>query len=400
MASVQLQSLSITSGNTAGNYPIILQGVWSDIISYGPVILVSTNSLNIGGTYTIVNLGTTTTIEWHILGVPPAVTPAIGVSFTAITTSAGSGTGQVQQSFATPYEVKFGAVSATLVTVLNNNQISCIVPAVSQSLVDVTLTNLTVGVTSLLPSSFTFLNDGDSTLGTIRREAQQRTDMVNSNFISTEEWNAYINASYYELYDILVQKFGDDYFVARPYTYTTGSNQTLYPLPVNFYKLLGVEVQLNTGNPDSWVTLKKFQFIDRNRWSYPNVYTFYGITNLRYRVNGNNLMIVPIGQAGQTVRIWYVPRQRLLINDGSIVDGVSGWEEYIIVDACIKAWNKQESDTSVFMAQKQALLKRIEEAAENRDPGEADHVSDSKSLNYGWGAGSDGNGNNGSLSGW
>ncbi len=395
MATVQLQSLSVTSGTTGGAYQVILQGIWSDIVSYGPIIGVS-GSLDIGATYIITDLGTTTTAEWHLAGVPPLTPPAINVSFTAAVSTVGFGSGKVQKAFPTPYTVQFGPVFATVVTALSNNAISCIVPAVTQGLVNVTLSNTQAGVSSILANGFTFLNPGDTTLGSIRLQAQQRTDMVNSNFITNEEWNAYINASYYELYDILVQKFGDDYFVALPYLYTTQTNQQFYPLPADFYKLLGTEIQLNFGQPNAWVTLKKFNFIDRNRWSYPNIYTFYGITNLRYRINGNNLMIVPINQAGQTIRIWYIPRQTELVNDGSIVDGVSGWEEYIIVDACIKAWNKQESDPSVFMQQKAALLKRIEEAAENRDVGEADHVSDSKSLNYGWGSGSDGNGMNSS----
>lgn len=298
----------------------------------------------------------------------------------------------VWSSVTDTYTVTFGAVSATLVTVIDNNRISCIAPAVSQGLCDVTLTNTTSVVVSLLANAFTYLDPGSTTLGSIRQQAQQRSDMVHSNFVTDEEWDAYINSSYKELYDILVQKFGDDYYVAIPVTYTTAQNLQQYPLPSDFYKLLGAEIQLNTGSPNSYVTLKKFNFIDRNRWSYPNIYTFYGITNLRYRVNGNNLMIVPAPQSGQTIRIWYTPRLNLLVNDGDIVDGVSGWEEYIIVDACIKALTKQETDVSVFMAQKQGLLKRIEEAAENRDPGEADHVSDLKSINYGWGSGSDGSG--------
>lgn len=306
----------------------------------------------------------------------------------------------IWSSLTDSYTVLFGTTPATLVTVIDNNTISCLAPAHVQQLLSITLTNTTSSVTAILPNSFSYLNIGNTTLGSIRLQAQQRADMVNSNFISAAEWNAYINASYYELYDILIQKFGEDYFVAQPYTYTTQTSLQLYPLPTDFYKLLGVEIQLNTGNPMSWVTLKNFQFIDRNRWSYPNIYTFYGITNLRYRLNGSNLMIAPVPQAGQTIQIWYIPRQSTLINDGDIVDGVSGWQEYIVVDACIKAWNKQESDPSVFMAQKQALLKRIEEASENRDPGEAQHVSDTKSLNYGWGSGSDGNGYNGSNSGW
>ncbi len=232
---------------------------------------------------------------------------------------------------------------------------------------------------------------GQTTVANIRLQAQQRCDRVNSNFITPQEWNSYINESYKELYDLLIQKFGNDYFIATPYTYTTSgtvdpvTKASLYPLPTDFYKLMGAEVALNPQDPNSWVSLRKFEFIQRNLWNFPNVYTFYGITNLRYRLNGNNLMIVPIPSAGQTIRIWYAPRPNQLLNDTDLLDMVSGWEEYIISDVCIKAMAKEESSVDVFAAQKGALIKRIEEVAENRDVGEPETVSDSKRRNFAWG---------------
>jgi hypothetical protein len=229
------------------------------------------------------------------------------------------------------------------------------------------------------------LKPGQTTVGNLVLEAKQRSNKESSLFYSEQEWISMVSQSYKELWDILAQKFGDDYFVATPYTYTTGQNQQLYPLPNDFKALLGVEVALNPTDPNSWITLRKFEFVQRNLWNYPNVYTFYGVTNIRYRLNGSNLMIVPITQANQTLRIWYVPRPNQLINSTDIVDGIAGWEEYIVTDACIKALVKEESDVSVYMAQKQALLKRIEEAAENRDIGEPECVSDSKVRNLAWG---------------
>lgn len=248
------------------------------------------------------------------------------------------------------------------------------------------------GTSSSIPTpseSAQALNPGQTTLGNIRLQSKQRCDRVNSQFVTDQEWNTYIDQSYKELYDLLVQKFGDDYFVANPYTYTTVQNQQAYPLPNNFYKLLGVEVALNPQDPNSWVTLRKFEFIQRNLWNFPNVYTFYGITNLRYRLNGNNLYIVPVPSSGQTIRIWYNPRPNQLINDTDTLDMVSGWEEYIVVDACLKAMVKEESDISAFAAQKMAVMKRIEEAAENRDVGEPETVSDSKRRNFAWSEGDD-----------
>lgn len=225
---------------------------------------------------------------------------------------------------------------------------------------------------------------GMECLGNMRLYAQQRSDMVNNPFIGTAEWNKYLTESYKELYDILIQKYGDDYYLALPYSFVTSGSDQFYDFPPDLYKLLGVEVALNPNDPNSWVSLRKFNFIQRNLWNYPNVYTFRGVTNLRYRPMGSKLQLVPQTQAGQTIRIWYAPRPVTLIQDTTMIDGISGWEEYIVVDAAIKALVKQEWEVDVLMAQKEALLKRIESAAENRDAGEPNTVSDSKMRNLAW----------------
>lgn len=223
--------------------------------------------------------------------------------------------------------------------------------------------------------------------------------MENSEFLTTPEWNNNINQSYYELYDLLVQKFGDDYYVAPPLTIQTNGVSQAYPLPDGtnysgapaFYKLLGVDLQLGP-NADSFVTIRPFMFADRNRYAVPNFQSFYGVTNLRYRLNGGNLLFTPIPTANQNVRIWYVPRLTLLVDDTDVADGVSGWDEYIIVDAAIKALQKEESDVSVLLAQKQALIARIEAAGENRDAGAPQKVSDTQSADFWWPNGASGNG--------
>ena len=118
----------------------------------------------------------------------------------------------------------------------------------------------------------------------------------------------------------------------------------------------------------------------------------YGITNLRYRINGSNLMLVPQTQGNQTIRIWYVPRPHQLINLTDTVDGVAGWEEYMIADICIKMLAKEESDVSVFAAQKAEMEKRLLEMSKNRNLGEPQTVSDSKYRNFAWGDGDWGSG--------
>lgn len=234
---------------------------------------------------------------------------------------------------------------------------------------------------------------GKTTLGAVRLAAQQRSDLVNSGFVTVQEWNDYINHSYTELYDMLVQVYGDEYYMAAPYVFQTdGRSPGLYPLPGDFYKLMGIDLGLGTQSPaqtgpNGWLTLRKFSFISRNNYIFGNVpISFVGLLGLRYRIEGQYLEFIPQPASNQTIRLRYVPRPVTLLSDSDILDGISGWDEYVIVDAAIKAMQKEESDVSVLMVRKEALLKRIEGAASNRDAGEPECVSDIRGLN---GSGSD-----------
>lgn len=261
---------------------------------------------------------------------------------------------------------------------------------------------------------------GEMSLGQLRLTSQQRADRVNSNFVTLPEWNSYINQSMYELYDLLITTF-EDYFIATPAQFSVSGNfnQTyLYPLPDGaisftngitgvagyiapaYYKLRGVDLALNTAQ-NAWVTINKFTFEDRNTFVYPNTAsTIYGVFNLQYRVMGSNIEFIPTPSSGQNVRIWYIPRLNQLLQDTDLTSvSISGWSEYIIVDAAIKALQKEESDTSVLQAQKMALIKRIEESASARDANQPDKISNVRTNGW-WGSGSGGYGGPGPTGGY
>lgn len=324
---------------------------------------------------------------------------------------------------------------------------------------------------------------GIVTLESLRIQSQERADQLNSSFLSTSEWNRNIMGSYKELYDLLISAYGTDYYVNVPVTFQTNGVNLFYPLPDGtttftngitgatitppaFYKLLGIDLQLSPGNIGSYVTIRAFNFSDRNRYAVPNFQSFYGVTNLRYRLNGNNLWLTPIPAAGQTIQVWYVPRpsdiqaevicgttgasatvtctdtsnlstgmyiqapgslslfptgttisaitpnvsflasavatlttSNTLIRawaDGTTVDGVSGWEEYIIIDAALKAMGKEESDVSLLSPQKMAMIKRLNDMANNRDIANPATVSDVQWSDFWWPSGS-GSGNGGAF---
>lgn len=313
-------------------------------------------------------------------------------------------------------------------------------------------------------------------LGSLRAQAQEISDNENNPAISTEAWNSFITNSYKKLYDMLVGAYGNDYYVATTYQFTTANAQA-YPFPdgtanfldttgstaAKFYKLLGVDLQYSA-SPNGWLTMRRFEMIERNRYAMPNTQTnWVGYTNLRYRVQGNNIYLTPIPQTGQLVQLWYIPtptnlQYRLqggvtgsssvvtlldttglspgmnitgtgindnqtivtvgttsvivssnsfasgtsvlcsMWSDSTMVEGVAGWEQFIILDSALKSQGKQENDTSWIAVERQAMKEEIEALAEARDAGQAFHVSDVMGANGVWGSDESGFGMGGN--GW
>jgi hypothetical protein len=93
------------------------------------------------------------------------------------------------------------------------------------------------------------------------------------------------------------------------------------------------------------------------------------MNTLRYHLQGGSIRFVPVPSTTQTLKLWYVPAQTPMTDTADTLDGVNGWEEYVVIDAAMKALIKEESDVSALMAQKEAIKRRIESMSQNRDAG-------------------------------
>lgn len=314
---------------------------------------------------------------------------------------------------------------------------------------------------------------GVVTVQDLINQIREEADLQSSGFVSDLALATHINNSGKELYDILVGAYGNDYYLALPANFTTDNINDKFPLPDGvlsfkdnngnpyiappFYKLSGVDLQLGA-TPQSYVTLRTFPFGERNKFAVPNFASFYGYTNIRYRLYGSSqIWFTPLPAAGLTLRLWYTPRMpnivssivaNATINTSTIttadlltpqvgmnifgpgipantiitaiptpgtltissvltanitnnvlqmfaytqtMDWINGWEEYIVVDAAIKALGKEESDVTVLGARKAALLQRIQSIAENRDQGAPGKTVDVVN-NYLWGGDGSDNG--------
>jgi hypothetical protein len=237
---------------------------------------------------------------------------------------------------------------------------------------------------------------GQMSLYAIRLAAQQTADRVFSNFVSFPEWNSFINLAADELYDLVTTVY-EDYQMYQPVYFTTNNNQSTYNMPDGvttfttatgqtitpppIYKLSGIDLGLNNA-PNGFVTVSKYNFIDRNRYVFPNTAsTIYGVFGLQYRFLGNQIRFIPQPSSNQPIGIWYIPRRVQLLRDTDISEGYNGWLRYVVVRAAKYALDKEEgTDTTKLDDELLYLKTRIEGAAPNRDEGQADTVADSRSA--------------------
>jgi len=251
---------------------------------------------------------------------------------------------------------------------------------------------------------------GEMSFGELRLRAQQTADRVGSEFVGTAEWNSFLRLAMYELYDLLITAYEDYNIAPKVYINTNGSVQD-YALPdglnykggvlggssglpaPRFYKLAGVDLGVNTSN-NAWVTINRYDYIDRNAYVYPNsTSTIYGVYNMRYRVMGNNINFIPVPSGNQQIRLTYAPILPGMLADTDLTTiGWSGWLRYAIVRSAKYALDKEEgSDTSKMDAELLFLKTRIEQSAINRDQGQPDTISETrKDSTYGgtgWGQG-------------
>jgi len=214
------------------------------------------------------------------------------------------------------------------------------------------------------------------TIATLMSRARQRSDMENNNFVQDAELVTYINAGISELTDILIQEYGEDYYVQSS-TFNTAASIDSYPINdstsaydlaiTDFYKLRGIDAKINGSD---FFTISPFNFNERNIYQNWGTWSVLGLANLRYRLVGGNLVFTPKPDGVREVKIWYIPTAAQFASStdtSTLWDDLNGYAEYVVTFAAIRMMQKEESDVTVLMTQKAELRQRITVAAANRD---------------------------------
>jgi len=211
-------------------------------------------------------------------------------------------------------------------------------------------------------------------LDTLRARMLRHADLDDSAFISPDEARDFLNDSAGHLYDKLVTLW-EDYYVTTAALTLTG---TSVALPSDFYKLLAVDVP---GSDGKWHGLKPYSHAERNR--YRNESSGRP-EDVRYHLRGlGTLQLFPGYPSAVQGELRYIPALPPLVADADTVDFL-GWEEWVVLHAAMKCKVKAEMDTSGLEKLLALQEQRIQQAAPQRDAGEAFVFRDTRSTSEEW----------------
>jgi len=216
------------------------------------------------------------------------------------------------------------------------------------------------------------------TVAQLKTRALRMADHENSGFISAAEATDLVREAIREYIDMVEDPVGLE-FLAQSYEFTTTPGSASYTVGNGttspyMYKLLAVQVTFDgRRHPVRKSTLMGMLDPDMgNGWTSPGAvrYTMGPISS-----GARTLLFFPAPQAAHAVTVLYVPVVDTL-DDSTIIPGLMGWDEFVVLSMAIKILDKEESDTKRLEARLEKCRARIMQAIADSDAGQTDQISD------------------------
>lgn len=208
-------------------------------------------------------------------------------------------------------------------------------------------------------------------LTTLRSRVRERADMVGTNFVqdSATSLDAWINEGVQILHEKMVAAYGSDY-VEKTSAFTCDGTGNV-TLPSDFFKLLGVDLQLYGVTR----TIRPYMRAERNAYKNSSIWGPHVLP--AFKLSGlTTLKLLPAPPSGITGSIIYSPVATVLTNSGDTVETIDGWERYIVLYAAIQCLIKEESDAGPLMQQLQMMDAQLQGIIDNRSAGHPEHAVD------------------------
>jgi hypothetical protein len=194
-----------------------------------------------------------------------------------------------------------------------------------------------------------------------------------SGFVPDSEALDFMRTEWYELYNFLISKFGEERFTKESTVIALVAGTASYSLPSDFANLRGVDVIISG---DTRRSLGRFMWEDRNLDPYFVYETVLGAPT-GYALLGDKVHLVPTPSSAGSMYLWYVPTPGKLVTGAPGAGEINtmpatvlpGWDDWIVDGATERIHLKQHDAemAMVFRARKAECREVITRLAKNRD---------------------------------
>lgn len=219
------------------------------------------------------------------------------------------------------------------------------------------------------------------TLLELRTRIRQLTDTENDNHITDAELTEWVNKGIRVLAGKVIEADPDFYITDTTLTTVAGTTEydftdgtAFSPTAANFRSIRGVDF------PTGGLTyrLKSYPYNERTRRL---AYTTSGFGLPRYRVARNDTdgsgarLLFDIDPGANTYTVHYLPVPTELSADGDLLDGVMGFDDYVIAYAAARVRRKSDEDPSMELADMARVEKQILHEGKHRHQDGMERIS-------------------------
>lgn len=205
------------------------------------------------------------------------------------------------------------------------------------------------------------------TLSTLQTRVQRRMDIESATVrFPLSEITDYLNEGIAELVEEINKVQGHDSYYRSSSALSTIGNQSSYPLPADFYKLISIDIEV--GGPNLVLTARPYMEQERNRFKFFPTGWNYGAP-VYYKLEGGNVNFIPQPPGSFALTINYVSTSTVLVNPSDTFDGVAGWEEFAVLWAAIRCATKDKDwETKAALdADLEKMRARVQDMSAERD---------------------------------
>jgi hypothetical protein len=208
------------------------------------------------------------------------------------------------------------------------------------------------------------------TLTDLILSVRRKADIENAGqHVSDDEITGYLNSSIAMLWSLLIDGTDGSLFakVSPDLLDIGGADGNSYQLPNDFYKL--VELSIDRGNrmyPASEADPQEYGILLRrpNTGAWDTRYFFqYNVEQGRFE-----LFVFPKPNATNDIFVRYIPTAPALSLGTDELKFPSNWDEWVVFDSAIQCLNKEESDPTPLMEEREKRERRLKDDIRSMAP--------------------------------